>query len=109
MKQRTVTRSAIQKVVNRIAREFKPDRVVLFGSYANGTPHPDSDVDILVVLPFEGKGLWKSLEILNRVRAPFPLDLIARRPDDTARRYEQGDPLIHEALDHGRMLYERRG
>ena len=44
-------------------------------------------------------------KVANRIRAPFPLDLIARRPDDTARRYEQGDPLIHEALDHGQTLY----
>jgi len=81
--------------------------VILFGSYATGQARDASDVDLLVILPFEGKSFWKSVEILNRVKAPFPLDLLARRPDDIARRYEQGDPLAHEALDHGRVLYER--
>ena len=62
---------------------------------------------MLVILSFEGKPFWKSLEIMNRVNAPFPLDLLARRPDDTARRYTQRDPLIHDALNHGKVLYER--
>jgi uncharacterized protein len=91
----------------RIAREFRPERIILFGSYAYGKPRPDSDVDLLVVLPFEGKGFRKSLEILNRVDPDFPVDIVTRRPEDTARRYEEGDPLIREALDHGKVLYER--
>lgn len=91
----------------KIAREFQPERIILFGSYAYGEPRPDSDVDILVVLPFDGKGFRKSLEILNRVVPDFPVDLLARRPEDTVRRYEEGDPLIREALDRGKVLYER--
>ena len=97
----------IQDLSQRIAREFQPDRIILFGSYAYGTPRPDSDVDLLVIMPFDGKGFRKSLEILNRMDPSFDVDLIARRPDDTARRYAEGDPLIREALDHGKVLYER--
>src|SRR2546425_8920054 len=87
----------------KIAREFQPERIILFGSYAYGKPRPDSDVDLLVVLPFEGKSFRKSLEILNRVDPDFSVDLLARRPEDTARRYEECDPLIREALDHGKV------
>ncbi len=97
----------IAELSERIAREFQPERIILFGSYAYGEPRPDSDVDLLVVLPFEGKGFRKSLEILNRVAPRFSVDLLARCPDDTARRYAEGDPLIREALDRGKVLYER--
>jgi len=41
------------------------------------------------------------------VNPPFAVDLLARWPDDTQRRYAQGDPLFREALDQGRVLYER--
>ena len=99
----------IEEVGRRIGREFRPDRVLLFGSYADGTATDDSDVDLLVVLPFEGRPFHKSLEILNRLDIRFPCDLLARSPDDVARRYEQGDPLIREALDRGKVLYERDG
>ncbi|PYV16205.1 MAG: hypothetical protein DMG21_12470 [Acidobacteria bacterium] len=99
----------ISRLSEKIAREFRPERVILFGSHAQGNPRPDSDVDLLVILPFEGRNFWKSLEILNRIDPPFSVDLLARRPDDTARRYAEGDPLIREALDHGKILYERHG
>lgn len=102
-----VSMEDILEVANRIAREFSPARIVLFGSHASERATADSDVDLLVVLPFEGKSLGKSVEILNRVSPRFPVDLIARRPEDVARRYRLGDPLIREAIDHGRTLYER--
>ena len=97
----------IAKLSEQIVRDFQPERIILFGSYAYGQPRPDSDVDLLVVLPFEGKGFRKSLEILNRISPEFSVDLVARRQEDTARRYAEGDPLIREALDHGKVLYER--
>jgi predicted nucleotidyltransferase len=102
-----VDEKSIQDLADRIAREFQPEKIILFGSFAYGVPRPDSDVDLLVLLPFEGKGFRKSLDILNRVNPEFSVDLIARRPDDTLRRYTEGDPLVREALDRGKVLYER--
>jgi len=97
----------IQNLCARIVSSFHPQKVLLFGSYAHGTATPDSDVDILVVMPFAGKGFRKSLEILNEMNPSFPTDLLVRRPEDVARRYEECDPLIREALDMGKVLYER--
>jgi predicted nucleotidyltransferase len=102
-----VAMSKIKELAEQIAKQFEPERIVLFGSYAHGTPGPDSDVDLLVIMDFEGKSFWKSLEIANFVNPSFPVDLLARRPGDTERRYTLGDPLIKEALDHGQVLYER--
>ena len=104
-----VDRKEITDLSERIVEEFDPERIILFGSYAYGEPAPDSDVDLLVILPFDGKNFYKSLEILNRVNPTFSIDLLARRPEDTSRRYEEGDPLIREALDRGKVLYERNG
>lgn len=104
-----VAMTDVLELSERIAREFHPLRIVLFGSHAHGTHGADSDVDLLVILPFEGKPFRKSLEILNRTAPTFPVDLLARRPDDTERRYVEGDPLIREALDSGKVLYERDG
>jgi predicted nucleotidyltransferase len=90
-----------------IARDFDPDRIILFGSHAYGTPTEHSDVDLLVIMPFEGKSRHKRLEIWGRARPEFPVDILVRRPEDTWRRYREWDPLIREALDHGKVLYER--
>jgi predicted nucleotidyltransferase len=104
-----IAQDRIRDVSQRIAQRFAPDRIILFGSYAYGTPNEDSDVDLLVVLPFQGKPYRKSAEIAAAVHAGFPLDILARRPDDLERRYREADPLVREALDRGRVLYERHG
>jgi len=97
------------KLTEGIARDFNPDRIILFGSYARGTPTEQSDVDLLVIMPFEGKSRYKRLEIWGRSRPQFSVDILVRRPEDTQRRYLEWDPLIREAIDHGKMLYERDG
>ena len=104
-----VALGSVIELSERIGREFGPDRVILFGSHAYGTVTEYSDVDLLVIMPFDGSSFRKSLEILKRVHPPFYVDVVVRRPDDTARRYIEGDPLIREALDRGKVLYERNG
>lgn len=96
----------IKNLSNRIASLFHPDKIILFGSYAYGNPGTNSDVDLLVILPFTGNNFRKSLEILNESKPGFMVDILARRPDDTEMRYSSGDPLIREALDKGIILYE---
>jgi uncharacterized protein len=98
----------IRALGRRIGREFRPERVILFGSHARGTATVDSDVDLLVIAPFDGTGFRQSLKILNHLDLRLPIDLIAYRPEDVERRYVEGDPLIREALDHGKVLYAQR-
>jgi predicted nucleotidyltransferase len=102
-----VALSNILEMSERIAREFDPERIILFGSHAYGTAREDSDVDLLVIMRFEGKSFRKSLEILNKVAPRFSVDVLVRTPEDTARRYAEFDPFIREALDRGKTLYER--
>ena len=102
-----VAMSSVLELSQRIAREFNPEKIILFGSHAYGTPKEYSDVDLLVIMPFEGKGFRKSLEILNRLDPRFSVDVVVRRPDDVSRRYAEFDPLIRDAFDRGIVLYER--
>jgi len=104
-----VALNEIQELTRRIAEEFHPDKIILFGSHAYGTPKEYSDVDLLVIMPFEGSAFHKSLEIANRLDAPSYADFVVRSPDDAARRYREGDPLIREAFNRGKVLYERNG
>ena len=103
-----VSMKDIRAVGRKIAHEFRPQRVILFGSHACGSARPDSDVDLLVIAPFDGTSFRQSLRILNRLDLRLPIDLIAYRPEDVERRYAEGDPLVREALDHGKVLYAQR-
>lgn len=96
----------ITEISRQIVNDFQPEKIILFGSYAYGTPDSNSDVDLLVILPFKGKPFRKSLEVLERINPQFSIDLLVRDPEDINRRYREGDPLIREALDKGKVLYE---
>jgi hypothetical protein len=65
----------------------------------------DSDADILVVMPFEGRHLAKICEMRRGCQGQFPMDLLLRRPEEIEIRYRGGDPVVREALDHGEVLH----
>ena len=101
-----VDRAQIRKFSEAVAREFRPEKIILFGSHAYGTPTEDSDVDLLIIMPFDRKQGRKSLEIRRRVPASFPLDLIVRTPEFIAQRLAWGDCFTQEILAKGKVLYE---
>jgi predicted nucleotidyltransferase len=90
----------------RIAGEFHPERIILFGSYAYGTPNNDSDVDLLVILPFKGKPVRKALEIINKTNPNISLDLLVRTPEQVKERLDNRDWFICEIIQKGITLYE---
>jgi predicted nucleotidyltransferase len=96
----------IRQLGRDIGREFRPERVLLFGSYARGTATADSDVDLLIVLPFEGKPVQKSVEIRLKLRPSFPVDLVVRTPENVRERVAMGDDFMRELLEEGKVLYE---
>ena len=96
----------IQVFAERVAAEFHPERIILFGSYARDEATPDSDVDLLVVMPFRGKGFRQATKIRLRIHAPFPIDLLCRTPAKVRRRLAMGDRFMQEILERGRLLYE---
>jgi len=99
--------SSVIELSQRIAKEFDPEKIILFGSYAYGTPQQYSDVDLLVLVRFEGSAFRKALEIEDRLDSSLYLDIVVRDPQDAERRYREGDPLIKDAFDRGRVMYER--
>lgn len=75
----------------KIVQQFNPQKILLFGSYAYGMPNPDSDIDLIVVLPFDGKSVNKSVEILTKTDPHFPIDLIVRTPKQIEERISKND------------------
>jgi predicted nucleotidyltransferase len=102
--------AAAQAMTERIVERFDPEQVILFGSVARGDVHPDSDVDLLVVMPFEGPRREKRIEVavaLDDVAALVPRDVFLVAPDDLAARRELVGTLERPACEEGRSLYAR--
>lgn len=85
-----------------LAREFQPRRIILFGSYATGSATPDSDVDLVMVLPFKGNPTDQIIKIRGRAEAPFPMDLLIWKPNQLSRR----DSFTRTVLSEGKVMYE---
>ena len=96
----------IRALSQQIAREFHPEQVVLFGSHAYGTATEDSDVDLLVIIPYEGKSWRLAGKIKGCVRPQFPVDLLVRSPEQIHKRLEYGDCFLKEITEKGKVLYE---
>jgi predicted nucleotidyltransferase len=103
---RLVPRTAIQRLARQIAQQFQPERIILFGSYAYGKPDPESDVDLLVVMPARNE-ISQAIRIRLAVEHPFALDLIVRTPERLRRRLELGDWFLREIVSQGKVLYEK--
>ncbi len=101
-----VRMNQIEEFGQRIGREFGADRVILFGSYAQGSVSEDSDVDLLVIAPFHGRSVDKSVEIRMKLRPQFPVDLLVRTPEKVRQRIQMGDNFMREILEEGKVLYE---
>ncbi|MGI8981995.1 MAG: nucleotidyltransferase domain-containing protein [Pirellulaceae bacterium] len=97
----------IRAFARKVAEQFRPEKIILFGSHAYGTPHQDSDVDILVIMPARNE-LDQSLKIRLAISAPFPMDLIVRTPQKISSRLKAGDSFHTEIVTKGRVLYEER-
>ena len=101
-----VPMSAIRRFARQVAKQFQPEKIILFGSYAYGTPHAESDVDILVVMPTRSRHR-QAARIRGAVSAGFPMDLIVRTPQDLAWRLEEGEWFHTEIVTKGKVLYEK--
>lgn len=101
-----VAMSRIEEFGWQVGRGFDAERVILFGSYAEGSATEDSDVDLLVTCPFEGKSVHKSVEIRMKLRPRFPVDLLVRTPEKVRQRIEMGDGFMREIIEEGKVLYE---
>jgi uncharacterized protein len=96
----------IMQLTGDIVNEFKPDKIILFGSYAYGNPQDDSDVDLLVILPYEGSSFRKTWEILNKLQPKFAIDLLVRSPVEVEQRLAWNDFFIREIIEKGKVIYE---
>ena len=103
---RLVNRRLVQSYCDAVAQEFRPQKIILFGSYAYGQPTADSDVDLLVILPFRGNDVAKAIQIRSRFATPFPMDLLVRKPEFIATRLRERDMFVEAVMTQGRVMYE---
>jgi len=97
----------INEFVANIAKKFKPEKIILFGSYGYGNPNKDSDIDVLVIISSKKRPVDLAIQIRSAIPAPFPVDLLVRTPRQIEERLSMNDFFIKEIITKGKVLYER--
>lgn len=102
----SLVQKKIEEMVRRIVEKFHPEQIVLFGSYARGDAGPDSDVDLLVVMPVQGSKRAMQLQVrlaLHDIR--LPKDIIVVTPDQFERQRDIPGTIVRPAFLEGKVLY----
>src|SRR3990172_1376565 len=97
-----VSQARIRALAQKIGRHFKPEKIVLFGSYAYGRPTADSDVDLLVVLRTRRDVADVASQIACSVNPEFPLEILVKTPAEIRWRLAERDCFLTEILARGR-------
>ena len=96
----------IQRYCDAIARAFEPERIILFGSHARGDAKPDSDVDLLVIMPRNGKEHHQqAAEIHLKCHPGFPIDILIRTREEFEERLGMRDWFMRDIAREGKVLH----
>jgi predicted nucleotidyltransferase len=110
MKDKPEVEAVLRQLLEVLIREYHPEKVILFGSYASGEPHADSDVDLLIIkntdLPFYKRG-GQVRKLIRRVRGSLPMDIIVLTIPELSAQLERGNVFLEQVLREGEVLFEQ--
>lgn len=100
-------RQEIEEMARKIAEQFQPEKIILFGSQAWGEPGEDSDVDLFVITQTDDTRKLAAEIDGSLFPRHLPLDIIVYQPGQFERRLEAGDMFVKDVAENGSVLYER--
>lgn len=103
------TKAILRHITEKIKTQYKPEKIILFGSYAYGKPSKDSDIDLFIIKNTRKRHCDRALEvrtILDRENRLVSLDLLVYTANETKKRLKMGDDFIGKIMTQGVVLYE---
>jgi predicted nucleotidyltransferase len=98
----------IIEIVEKIKREYRPEKIILFGSYAYGAPDTDSDIDLLIVKETRERPIDRRVAVRRIVSDPqrlIPFESIVLTPAELQQRLRIGDQFLRKIVGKGEVLY----
>ncbi len=99
----------ILEIVDKIKNEYKPEKIILFGSYAYGHPDRDSDIDLFIIKDTQERPIDRRVEVSMIISDPkrlIPIEVIVLTPEEVQRQLNIGNQFLMEILNKGEILYE---
>jgi len=100
-------RQEISRVAQTIVRHYRPDKILLFGSFAYGNPRSDSDIDLLIVKNTRKRIFERIKDVIMMVDSNYPIEPLVYTPREIEKRLSMGDFFMNEITTRGIPLYEK--
>jgi predicted nucleotidyltransferase len=100
--------AVLNKIVNTLAKEYKPRQIILYGSRAYGTPDQTSDIDLLIVKDSQVSPYQRAVHVRRLLRDPqrrIPVELLVVTPAELEERLTRGDQFLQTIISQGKVLY----
>jgi len=103
-----ISQSKISEIINKISTGYKPVKIFLFGSYVSGNPHPDSDLDFIIIKNTDTPKIKRGRELRKLLfGALIPLDLKIYTPGEFEEESSNEFSFLHNALKTSKVVYEQ--
>jgi predicted nucleotidyltransferase len=108
-----MTKQKYQKELNKLSKQiidkYRPEKIILFGSLADGKIRSGSDIDLLVVKRTK-KDYWRRADEISKIiDIDLPKDIIVMTPNEVKWRLSLEDPFIEDIINNGKIIYEKTG
>jgi len=97
----------IKKIVKQIVKKYKPEKIILFGSFAYGKPKPSSDVDFLIIKNTKKKKVERIKDVLMQIKSNLPVEPLIYNPKEVQNRLSLGDFFFQDIVNKGKVVYEK--
>jgi len=97
----------IKKVVNQIVKNYKPEKIILFGSFVYGKPKASSDIDLLILKKTKQRKVERIKKVLMETESHFPLEPLVYTPEELKKRLRLGDFFFENIIKKGKIMYEK--
>lgn len=108
MSTKSLFQKEIKRITERIKKNYKPEKIILFGSCAYGRVSPSSDIDMLIVKKSPKKRIDRIQEVLFLIDNNLPFEPLVYTPTELKERLDLGDFFIEEIIKKGKILYEKK-
>jgi len=94
-----------EKIVDAIVTSYKPERIILFGSYVWGNPNQNSDIDLFIIKKSKENRYKRHLRIRRLIRGILPVDILVYTPEEVEKRLKMRDFFIEDIIKKGKLIY----
>ena len=104
----TAIKNEIQHIVKQIITGYKPENIILFGSYANGTNSIQSDIDLVIIKETSDRFVERLKKISAVAKTWEAMDMLVYTPEEWSDALSKGHYFIKQISNTGKVLYEKR-